>query len=450
MCDRVDELADVLLETSRAIHANPELAFKEYSAHDLLTGVMAGQGIDVVRSAYGLETAFEGTAGTTGPVVAVLCEYDALPGIGHACGHNIIATAGLGAGPAAAAVAEELGGRIRILGTPAEEGGGDADGKVLELYGAYQERLKTLNAADFGDLLLHCLTIFQNHADVLAQYQRQFRYLLVDEYQDTNVSQYLWLRLLAQEHRNICCVGDDDQSIYSWRGAEVGNILRFESDFPGAQVVRLEKNYRSTPHILAAASGLIAHNDGRLGKTLWTDVNEGEKVRVFGVWDGQAEARSVGEEIEVRILRVDTDERKIGLSRRLDAELPVEGEESSAAAGDPDRPDAPRKELKGGIGGSSAPLFSMDSDAGPAAEESAPGVGEAAESESDAAEEVAEPSAEVADAEEEVAAEETDEAPAAESETAEETAEPAAETAEAEESEQADESDSTDEEEEQE
>ena len=181
----------------------------------------------------------------------------------------------------------------------AEEGGGDADGKVLELYGAYQERLKTLNAADFGDLLLHCLTIFQDHADVLAQYQRQFRFLLVDEYQDTNVAQYLWLRLLAQEHRNICCVGDDDQSIYSWRGAEVGNILRFESDFPGAQVVRLEKNYRSTPHILAAASGLIAHNDGRLGKTLWTDVNEGEKVRVMGVWDGHAEARAVGEEIEV-------------------------------------------------------------------------------------------------------------------------------------------------------
>ncbi len=130
VCDRVDELADVLLETSRAIHANPELAFKEYSAHDLLTGVMAGQGIDVVRSAYGLDTAFEGTAGTTGPVVAVLCEYDALPGIGHACGHNIIATAGLGAGLAAAAVAEELGGRIRILGTPAEEGGG---GKVFML-----------------------------------------------------------------------------------------------------------------------------------------------------------------------------------------------------------------------------------------------------------------------------------------------------------------------------
>jgi DNA helicase-2/ATP-dependent DNA helicase PcrA len=181
----------------------------------------------------------------------------------------------------------------------AEEGGGDADGAVLKLYAAYQERLKTLNAADFGDLLLHCLTIFQNHADVLAKYQRQFRFILVDEYQDTNVAQYLWLRLLAQEHKNICCVGDDDQSIYSWRGAEVGNILRFETDFPGAQVVRLEKNYRSTPHILGAASGLIDHNEGRLGKTLWTDVNDGEMVRVMGVWDGQAEARAVGEEIEV-------------------------------------------------------------------------------------------------------------------------------------------------------
>jgi len=130
VCDRVDELADILIETSRAIHANPELAFEEHAAHDLLTGVLADQGIDVVRSAYGLETAFEGSAGSSGPVVAVLCEYDALPGIGHACGHNIIATAGLGAGLAAAAVAEELGGRVRILGTPAEEGGG---GKVFML-----------------------------------------------------------------------------------------------------------------------------------------------------------------------------------------------------------------------------------------------------------------------------------------------------------------------------
>ena len=172
------------------------------------------------------------------------------------------------------------------------------DGKVLDLYKDYQARLQTLNAADFGDLLLLCLKLFQENPEVLKQYQRRFRYVLVDEYQDTNVAQYLWLRLLAQEHRNVCCVGDDDQSIYSWRGAEVGNILRFEEDFPGARVVRLERNYRSTPHILAAASGLIKFNEGRLGKTLWTDINEGEKIRVRGVWDGEAEARLIGEEIE--------------------------------------------------------------------------------------------------------------------------------------------------------
>ena len=178
------------------------------------------------------------------------------------------------------------------------EGADAAGGRALELYAEYQARLRALNAADFGDLMLHCLTLFQSDPAALARYQRQFRYLLVDEYQDTNVAQYLWLRLLAQGHRNICCVGDDDQSIYSWRGAEVGNILRFEADFPGAQVVRLERNYRSTPHILGAASGLIAHNTGRLGKTLWTDVGSGEKVRVRGVWDGEEEARAVGEEIE--------------------------------------------------------------------------------------------------------------------------------------------------------
>ena len=142
------------------------------------------------------------------------------------------------------------------------------NGQGPALYAAYQARLRTLNATDFGDLLLHCLTIFQTHPDVLAQYQGWFRFILVDEYQDTNVAQYLWLRLLAQGHRNICCVGDDDQSIYGWRGAEVGNILRFDKDFPGATVVRLEQNYRSTPHILAAASGVIAANKGRLGKTL--------------------------------------------------------------------------------------------------------------------------------------------------------------------------------------
>ena len=168
----------------------------------------------------------------------------------------------------------------------------------VELYAEYQERLKTLNAVDFGDLLLHVVTIFQTHDDVLQQYQRWFRYILVDEYQDTNVAQYLWLRLLAGGHKNICCVGDDDQSIYGWRGAEVGNILRFEKDFPGARVIRLEQNYRSTPHILAAASGVIEGNQGRLGKTLFTDLTEGEKVRLIGHWDGDEEARWIGEEIE--------------------------------------------------------------------------------------------------------------------------------------------------------
>ena len=178
------------------------------------------------------------------------------------------------------------------------EGADAGGGRVVALYSDYQDRLKTVNAADFGDLLLHTLTLFQDHPEVLARYQRRFRYILVDEYQDTNVAQYLWLRFLAQAHRNLCCVGDDDQSIYSWRGAEVGNILRFEGDFPGARVVRLERNYRSTSHILGAASALIANNEGRLGKTLWTDLGTGEKVRVLGVWDGEEEARVTGEEIE--------------------------------------------------------------------------------------------------------------------------------------------------------
>ena len=170
--------------------------------------------------------------------------------------------------------------------------------KGIELYAQYQTRLRELNAVDFGDLLLHMVTIFQTHEDVLKQYQRWFRYILVDEYQDTNVAQYLWLRLLAGEHKNICCVGDDDQSIYGWRGAEVGNILRFEKDFPGAFVVRLEQNYRSTPHILAAASNVIRGNENRLGKELWTDAQDGEKVRLIGHWDGEEEARWIGEEID--------------------------------------------------------------------------------------------------------------------------------------------------------
>ena len=173
-----------------------------------------------------------------------------------------------------------------------------ADGRGAKLYAAYQDRLKVLNAADFGDLLLEGIRLFREHSSVLAQYQARFKYILVDEYQDTNVAQYLWLRLLGQGSKNICCVGDDDQSIYGWRGAEVDNILRFEKDFPGARVVRLERNYRSTAHILAAASHLITHNEGRLGKTLRTDEDLGEKVTVTGAWDSEEEARSIGEEIE--------------------------------------------------------------------------------------------------------------------------------------------------------
>jgi ATP-dependent DNA helicase UvrD/PcrA len=201
------------------------------------------------------------------------------------------------------------------------------NGKGGKLYASYQERLKILNAADFGDLLLENIRLFREHADVLRQYQSRFKFILVDEYQDTNVAQYLWLRLLAQAPaaarppqgvagvpaagaevvpdaargavpRNICCVGDDDQSIYGWRGAEVDNILRFEHDFPGARVIRLERNYRSTGHILAAASHLIAHNEGRLGKTLRTEDVDGEKVTVTGSWDSEEEARAIGEEIE--------------------------------------------------------------------------------------------------------------------------------------------------------
>jgi DNA helicase-2/ATP-dependent DNA helicase PcrA len=218
-----------------------------------------------------------------------------------------------------------------------------ANGKGGKLYASYQERLKILNAADFGDLLLENIRIFREHPDVLRQYQTRFKFILVDEYQDTNVAQYLWLRLLAQapssttpglrgevgsrnnagegdsphaelaeraphpasgerekgsHTKNICCVGDDDQSIYGWRGAEVDNILRFEHDFPGAKVIRLERNYRSTGHILAAASYLIAHNEGRLGKTLRTEDVDGEKVTVTGAWDSEEEARGIGEEIE--------------------------------------------------------------------------------------------------------------------------------------------------------
>ncbi len=181
---------------------------------------------------------------------------------------------------------------------PASDAFSFANGRAIELYAAYQKRLKELNAADFGDLLLENLRLFQENPDVLKQYHRWFTYIMVDEYQDTNVAQYLWLRLLAQGSHNICCVGDDDQSIYGWRGAEVDNILRFEKDFPGAHVVRLEQNYRSTAHILGAASKVIANNAGRLGKTLRTDSGSGEKIVARGVWDDDEEARLAAEDID--------------------------------------------------------------------------------------------------------------------------------------------------------
>jgi DNA helicase II / ATP-dependent DNA helicase PcrA len=181
---------------------------------------------------------------------------------------------------------------------PAAESAGFANGRGAALYAAYQARMKILNAADFGDLLLEGLRLFRERTEILQQYQDRFRYILVDEYQDTNVVQYLWLRLLAQARRNVCCVGDDDQSIYSWRGADVDNILRFEKDFPGAKVIRLERNYRSTGHILAVASHLIAHNKGRLGKTLFTNAEDGDKPTVSCLEDSQEEARVIGDEIE--------------------------------------------------------------------------------------------------------------------------------------------------------
>jgi DNA helicase-2/ATP-dependent DNA helicase PcrA len=183
---------------------------------------------------------------------------------------------------------------------PADQDTDFANGRAQALYAAYQDRLKTLNATDFGDLLMLTTNLLKTDAEVLAIYHRAFRYILVDEYQDTNLVQYYWLRLLAQERKNICCVGDDDQSIYSWRGAEIENILKFERDFPGAKIVKLEANYRSTAPILAAASHLIAHNEGRLGKTLHSGRNDsaGENVEVVALWDSEEEARMVGGRVE--------------------------------------------------------------------------------------------------------------------------------------------------------
>jgi DNA helicase-2/ATP-dependent DNA helicase PcrA len=202
---------------------------------------------------------------------------------------------------------------------PAGEEGYGERGRAL--YAIYQQRLTSLNAVDFGDLLLLPMRIFAAHPEVAAEYQKQFRYILVDEYQDTNVAQYLWLRLLARQHRNICCVGDDDQSIYSWRGAEVGNILRFEKDFPGAKIIRLERNYRSTPHILGAAAGLIDHNQDRLGKTLFAgqEGEAGERIAIRQAFNGEEEARQVGEDIET-VMREGTAASQIAILVRTGAQ----------------------------------------------------------------------------------------------------------------------------------
>ncbi len=191
--------------------------------------------------------------------------------------------------------------------TPAEltheQAGSFANGKGKDLYKAYEAQLKLMNAADFGSLLLECYLLFKKHKDICEEYQNHFTHLFVDEYQDTNVVQYLWLKLLCAKHHNLCCVGDDDQSIYGWRGAEVENILRFQKDFANANIIRLEQNYRSSKHILAAAAGLISHNKKRLGKTLWTEQKGGDKVRLYGFFDGKAEARIFSEEIETLQLR---------------------------------------------------------------------------------------------------------------------------------------------------
>ncbi len=173
-----------------------------------------------------------------------------------------------------------------------------ANGKAINVYKTYQMRLITLNSTDFGDLLLHNLTIFSKHPDILTQYHSKLSYFLVDEYQDTNTIQYLWLKLLADKTKNICCVGDDDQSIYGWRGAQVGNILRFEKDYPLAKVIKLEENYRSTGRILEAANSIIINNKERLGKNLKTSSKDGDKIDLISVWDGMEEAKKTSSEIE--------------------------------------------------------------------------------------------------------------------------------------------------------
>ena len=170
--------------------------------------------------------------------------------------------------------------------------------KIRQIYFEYQNRLKLAQALDFGDLLLFCLRLFKEFPDILEFYQEKFRYIMVDEYQDTNAIQYLWLRLLSMKNKNICAVGDEDQSIYGWRGAEIRNILKFTHDFPGALLIRLEQNYRSTKHILATANHLIANNSSRIGKNLWTENISEEKVKIATLINGIKEVEYIVSEIK--------------------------------------------------------------------------------------------------------------------------------------------------------
>jgi len=172
---------------------------------------------------------------------------------------------------------------------------------ILNVYKFYQERLKILNSCDFGDLILLCVTMFENNPDILELYLNNFKYILVDEYQDSNYIQSKWLNLLAKKNNNICCVGDDDQSIYSWRGAEIKNFLDFNKIYKHTKIIKLEQNYRSTQNILSAASGLISKNNDRMGKKLWTDSKDGELVKITCYKNGKEEAIGISDIIEQKL-----------------------------------------------------------------------------------------------------------------------------------------------------
>jgi len=175
------------------------------------------------------------------------------------------------------------------------------EGQILKVYKIYQNKIKDLNACDFGDLILYCVKIFESHEDIKNIYSNNFKYILVDEYQDTNFIQNKWLNLIINKNKNICCVGDDDQSIYSWRGAEIKNFLGFDKVYPDCKIFRLEQNYRSTKNILDVASFLISHNKDRLGKKLWSDGEKGDAVKLNCYRDGKEEAEGISDLIEENI-----------------------------------------------------------------------------------------------------------------------------------------------------